>query len=73
MADAGQSDLEGVKRACADVAVNDAERCQRQKPGIAVTVRRSALAGARRDLSALECVANCPAALTGVQGRTGDC
>ena len=48
MADAGQSDLKRVKRACADVAVDDAERCQRQKPRIAVSVERSALAGKSR-------------------------
>src|SRR5580692_10190787 len=48
MADAGQSDLERVKWACADVAVDDAERCQRQKPRIAVSVERSALVGASR-------------------------
>ncbi len=35
MADAGQRDLKGVQRAGADVAVDDAERGERQEPGIA--------------------------------------
>ena len=40
MADAGERNLERIKRAGADVAVDDAERGQRQKPGIAQVMLR---------------------------------
>ena len=40
MADAGERNLERIKRAGADVAVDDAERSERQKPQIARVMSR---------------------------------